>query len=100
MAAANLAALVVQNVINQWALRRAIGTAFIDRSCVRLLPGDPGGAAALWAFQALVRPRALVGVLSAAVASVVVLVASRSAIELGDTFPELRRVPVMGWLVR
>jgi len=92
--------LVVQNVINQWALRRSIGTAFIDRSCVPLYLVILASAAALWAFQALVHPGLLVGVLSAAVAWAVVLVVSRRAIRLGDTFPELRRIPVMARLFR
>jgi hypothetical protein len=100
VAVANLVTLVVQNLINQWALRRAIGTGFIDRSCVPAYLVIAAAAAALMALQVLADPGLVVGVLAAAVASVVVLVASRRAIDLADTFPELRRVPVVRWLVR
>lgn len=99
VAVACLATLVIQNVINQWALRRAIGTAFIDRRCVPLYLVILGCAVVLWLLQALTDPGLLVGVLAAAAASVLVLFVSRSAIELGDTFPELRRVPLVGRLV-
>jgi O-antigen/teichoic acid export membrane protein len=100
VAAANLSALVVQNLLVQWQLRRALGTAFIDRSCVRVYLVILGCAAALWAFQSLVDPGLVIGVVAVAAASVVVMLASRSALELADTFPELRRVPVVRWLVR
>jgi O-antigen/teichoic acid export membrane protein len=100
VAAANLTALVVQNLINQWALRGALGTALIDRSCLRCYVTILACALGLWAFQVVVEPGLVVGVAAAAVASLVVLVASRSAIELGDTFPELQRVPIVRWLAR
>jgi O-antigen/teichoic acid export membrane protein len=100
IATAGLITLVVQNVVNQWALRRSIRTAFIDRSCVRLYLVIVAGAAALWAFQALVQPGLLIGLVAAAAVSFVVLLAGRRAIELGKTFPELRRVPVLRLLVR
>ncbi len=100
VAAANLAALVVQNVVNQWALRRAIGTTFIDRGAVRCYAVIFACAVALWVFQVLVQPPLIVGVAVAAVASFLVLLAGRSAIELGDTFPELQRMPMLRWLVR
>lgn len=100
IAAANLGALVVQNLLNQWALRRSIATSFIDRSCVQCYLVIAACAVALWVFQALVDPGLVLGLVAATAASVVVLLAGRSAIELDDTFPELRRVPVVRWLVR
>lgn len=100
VAIANLSALVAQNLINQWVLRRAIGTAFIDRSCLRSYLAILGSAAALWAFQVLVEPGLVLALAAAVCASLVVLVASRRAIELGDTFPELGKIPVVRWLVR
>jgi O-antigen/teichoic acid export membrane protein len=95
VAAANLAVLVSQNVIQQWVLRRAIGTAFIDRSCVRCYAAIAGVTAVLAAFQYLLHPGPILGFAAAAAGSLAVLLASRSAIELGDTFPELNRVPVL-----
>jgi O-antigen/teichoic acid export membrane protein len=100
VAAAALGALVVQNVLNQWALRRSIGTAFIDRGCWRVYLVILACSATLWALQALVEPGLIVGLGTAAAASLVVVLASRRALELADTFPELRRVPVVRWLVR
>ena len=100
IAVANLAALVVQNVVNQWALRRAVGTAFIDRSCVRAFLAIALCSAALAAFQVLVDPPLAVGMVAAAAASLIVLAAGRSAMELAATFPELTKVPILGRLVR
>jgi O-antigen/teichoic acid export membrane protein len=99
VAVANLVALVIQNLLNQWALRRTIRTGFIDRSCLRCYLTILGCAAALWLFQWGLRPGLLVGLIAAAAASLVVLVVSRSAIELEENFPELRRVPVLRWLL-
>jgi O-antigen/teichoic acid export membrane protein len=100
VAIANLTALVVQNVLNQWALRRSIRTGFIDRSCLRCYLAILACAAALWVFQWTLRPGLLVGLVAATVASLVVLVAGRRAIELEENFPGLRRVPVLRWLLR
>jgi len=100
VAVANLVALVLQNVLNQWALRSSIRTTVIDRSCLRCYAVITVCGAALWAFQWLVRPGLVIGLALGTVASLAVLVTSRSAIELGETFPELGRVPVLRLLVR
>jgi O-antigen/teichoic acid export membrane protein len=99
IATANLAALVTQNLLQQWALRSALGTAFIDRSCVRCYLVIVACAVALWALQELIHPGPLLGLSAAIAASLVVLLASRRAIELADTFPELRRLPLVRRLV-
>ncbi len=100
VAIANLAALVVQNVLNQWALRKTIGTSLIDRRCRRCYLVILLAAAALWTFQVLVEPGLVLALAAAALASLLVLVLSRDAIELGESFPELRRIRVLRWLVR
>jgi O-antigen/teichoic acid export membrane protein len=99
VAVANLVALVFQNVINQLALRRSIRTGFIDRSCLRCYLAILVCGAALWIFQWTLRPGLIVGLIAATAASLLVLVMSRSAIELEESFPELRRVPVLRWLL-
>jgi len=99
IATANLIALVVQNLLQQWALRDALGTAFVDRSCVRCYLVIAACTAALWALQELVDPGPVLGFLAATAASLVVLLTSRRAIELVDTFPELRRLPLLGRLL-
>jgi O-antigen/teichoic acid export membrane protein len=100
VALANLVALVVQNVLNQWALRRELGTAFIDRSCLGVYAMMVVATVGLWFFRELLHPNLIVGLVAAGVVSLAVLFASRSAVELSETFPEIRRVPVLKWLVR
>jgi len=99
VAIANLAALVAQNLLNQLALRRTLRTGFIDRSCLRCYLAILAGGVALWVFQWTLRPGLVIGLIAAAVVSLLVLVLSRSAIELEENFPELRRVPVLRWLL-
>jgi hypothetical protein len=53
----------------------------------------------LWAFQ-LLGLGLVASLIAAVVASLVVLIGTRSALELSDTFPELRRVPVLRWVIR
>jgi O-antigen/teichoic acid export membrane protein len=100
IAAANLIALVTQNVVQQWVLRGAVGTAFIDRSCLRCYVAIGACTLALFAFQYGLHPNPVLAFAAAAVGSLVVLLVSRSAIELADTFPELARVPVLRWVLR
>jgi O-antigen/teichoic acid export membrane protein len=99
VAVANLVALVVQNLLNQLALRRSIKTGFIDRSCLRCYLVILASGTALWVFQWTLHPGLAVGLVAATAASLIVLVASRSAIDLEESFPELRRVPVLRWLL-
>jgi O-antigen/teichoic acid export membrane protein len=100
VAAANCAALVTQNMLNQWALRRSMQTAFIDRSCVRCYLVIVACSLALWAFQLTVEPGIVMCLLAAGAASLIVLYASRSSLELTETFPELARIPMLGRLLR
>jgi O-antigen/teichoic acid export membrane protein len=100
VAAANCTAMVGQNLVNQWALRRSIATSFVDREsrpCYALILL---GAGALWAFQLLVSPGIVLSVVAAGVVSLGVIAASQKSLRLAETFPELQRVPVVGKLVR
>jgi O-antigen/teichoic acid export membrane protein len=99
IAVANCAALTVQNLVNQWALRSAIHTGFVPRGswwCYGLILG---GAALLWALQVFLSPGIVVSVLAATVVSLGVLLGSRRSLRLAETFPELRRIPVLGRIV-
>jgi O-antigen/teichoic acid export membrane protein len=100
VATANCVALVVQNLLNQWALRGSLRTGFIDRSCRACYLWIILGAAALWAFQIAMTPGILLSVAAGAVVSLAVLAGSQPALQLAETFPELRRVPLLGKLVR
>lgn len=100
IAAANCTALVTQNLLNQWALRRSLGTAFVDRECWICYALIVGGAAGLWGFQLLLSPGIVVSLAAAATVSLVVLVGGRGALQLKATFPELARLPLLGRLIR
>jgi O-antigen/teichoic acid export membrane protein len=100
VAVANSVALITQNLLNQWALRRSIRSAFVDRGCRTVYLVIIGVAAALWGLEALLSPGPVVALVAAAVASLLVLVVSRRALRLLDTFPELARVPFLGRLFR
>lgn len=100
VAVANTSAMVALNVVNQWGLRKTLGTSLIDARCRRCYLVILLAAAGLWTFQVLVEPGLALAVAVAAVTSLLVLFLSRDAIELGDSFPELRRLKVLRWLVR
>lgn len=100
IALANCAALISQNLINQWALRGAIRTGLVPRECWGCYALVAGGAALLWVFEVTFTPGILSSLLAAVLVSTVVLVGSQRALRLADTFPELRRIPILGRYVR
>jgi Polysaccharide biosynthesis C-terminal domain len=100
VAAANAIALIGQNLANQWALRRSLRSGFLPRAYLRCYASVVIAAAALWGLQLLVHPRVIVAVAVAMAASVVVLAVSRAPLRLGATFPELRRIPLVGLTCR
>jgi O-antigen/teichoic acid export membrane protein len=95
VAVANSCALVAQNALNQWALRGSIRSEFIDRECRTSYAAILVGAGVLWLFSVLASPGMVLSVVAAAVVSLAVLAVSRRALRLADTFPELRRVPIV-----
>jgi O-antigen/teichoic acid export membrane protein len=99
IAVANCVALITQNLLNQWALRGAIGTRFVDREAWTCYSIIVVAGAALWAFELLVSPGIVASVAAAVVVSAAVLAGSRRALQLRETFPELARIPVLGRLV-
>jgi O-antigen/teichoic acid export membrane protein len=100
IAIANCAALTAQNVINQWGLRRSINTGFIPRECWSCYSQILGGTLLLWVFQLLVSPGIVLSVGAAVLVSAVVFFGCQRSLQLAETFPELRRIPVVGRLVR
>jgi O-antigen/teichoic acid export membrane protein len=99
VAAANCVTLIVQNVLNQWALRSSLGTAFVERRYLPCYASIVLGAAALWGFRLTLAPGIVVSLIAATVVSLAVLVLSRPVLELGETFPELRKVPLLGRVI-
>ena len=100
VAGANCAALLIQNFLNQWRLRPDLRSRFIDPSCWSCYGIIALGSVALWGFGVAVNPGFVVALLVAAAVSVLVLWGSQSAMQLGSTFPELRRLPLLGRFVR
>lgn len=96
----NCLTLVIQNVITQFALRSTIGTAFIDRSYLRCYLIIALVSGVLWGVDVLASPGLPASLFAAAVGSLVVLLSNRRALNLLDTFPELRRVPVLRRVLR
>jgi hypothetical protein len=96
LAIAICVALVTQNLLNQWALRGAIGSRFIDREAWLCYAIIAAGAGLLWGFQLFVSRGVVPDVAAAIVVSVAVLAGSRRALQLRETFPELARIPVLG----
>jgi O-antigen/teichoic acid export membrane protein len=100
VAMANCLALLGQNVLTQWALRKSIDTRFIDRDFWSCYCYIVAGALLLLGFQRLVDPGNVLSVVAAAVVSLGVLAASQSALRLSATFPELTRVPLLSRVIR
>ena len=99
VAAASCVALVGQNLLNQWRMRGELRSRFIDDECRLAYATIAVCAVALWVFQVVVDPGILVGAVSVAVTSAIVLIGSRQALQLVGTFPELARIPLVGRLL-
>ncbi|HEX6248373.1 MAG TPA: oligosaccharide flippase family protein [Nocardioidaceae bacterium] len=100
IALANCIALVSQNLLNQWVLRGSLGTGFIARGSLGAYGVIALGAGTLWAFQLLASPGFVVSLVAAGLVSFAVLMGSRNALRLGESFPELLRLPLLGRLLR
>ena len=99
IAVANCATLVSVNLANQAALTRSLHSGLVERRYVvpylRLLLC----VAVLVAVQLAFHPGIVVALAVTALVSVALLRASRRELMLGETFPELARVPVLGRLL-
>ena len=100
VAIANCGTLVLQNVVQQLALRSTIGTAFVERPYLRCYLIIAGVTLVLWGFERAVRPGLVISIGAAAVGSCVVLFLNMRRLQLADTFPELRRIPLLGRWIR
>lgn len=93
VAVATCATLVAQNLANQLGLRRVLDTALLDRGHLPAYGSLLLATAVLVAVQALLRPGLLVALLATAVVTALLVVVNRRVLALGDSFPELARVP-------
>lgn len=100
VAIATCATLVVQNLANQFGLRREVGIPVFERRFRRVYATIAVVAIALALIQMTLQPP-LVGALAiAAVASLAILVVNRRLLNVAETFPELTRVPLLRALLR
>jgi O-antigen/teichoic acid export membrane protein len=90
---------LAHNALKQAALTRGTGIPFFERKHLRAYGAIVGTTLALVALSALADPPLLVGGVLVVLASAFVLLVSRRSIQIGDTFPELRRLPLLGRLV-
>jgi O-antigen/teichoic acid export membrane protein len=91
------ATLVAHNVLKQAGLSLA-GIRIFERRYVRLYAVIVATALGVLAIQAVMGPPVPVVLALAALASALVVVVSRDDLDLADTFPELRRIPLIGRL--
>jgi O-antigen/teichoic acid export membrane protein len=92
-------ALVFHNALKQWGLRRRTTIDVFDRAYLRVYLLLLAGIAVLAVVQVLLHPNLVVGMLVAGLVSIGIVVANRRRLDLGGTFPELRRVPLLRHLV-
>lgn len=92
-AAATAATFVVQNLMNQLGLRRRVGIPFLDRRAARIYGRVVAAIVALTGFGHLVDAPVVADLAAAAVVAVLLVRASRSDLDVANTFPELLRIP-------
>jgi O-antigen/teichoic acid export membrane protein len=100
VAIANATTLLAQNVANQVGLRRLIGVEVVAPRALRVYATIVVAALALAAMQLVVHPPVVLAFAAAALVSAAVLALNRRHLDLVSTFPELRKVPVLGRLLQ
>jgi O-antigen/teichoic acid export membrane protein len=93
------ATLVAHNALRQIALRRGTGVPLFDRRYLGVYGLLVLTASALTAGQRVFDPPLPVGVAAVGMVTVAVFARVRHVLELGDTFPELARLPLVGRLL-
>ncbi|MDP9344876.1 MAG: flippase [Actinomycetota bacterium] len=93
------ATLVVHNVLKQAGLRKGTGIRFFDREHGRVYLTIAAAMGVLLALNLLLAPGPVVAVVLIAVAFVALVRTSRATLRVGDTFPELLRVPLLKRMV-
>ncbi len=92
-AVATTVALISFNLLKQAGLRRGTGISVFDRRYLWVYVTIGLAAAALALANALLRPGLLVSLILAGIASLGVLWATRRALDVANTFPEILRLP-------
>jgi O-antigen/teichoic acid export membrane protein len=85
--------LVIHNLLKQGGLRLGTGISIFEWQHLRVYLVIVGATVILLAVNTIVAPPTLVQLGLAAVVSLAVLLLNRSSLRMGETFPELRRLP-------
>jgi O-antigen/teichoic acid export membrane protein len=93
------ATLVVHNLLKQAGLRKGTGISVMHRGHLRVYGVIVATAAVLFALREAIDPGLAASVALVAAASLAVLALTRRSIRIGDTFPELLRIPVLRTLL-
>ena len=89
----------LHNVLKQAGLRRGTGISILDREHVRVYGAIVAISAVLVAIHAVVGPAPATAIALVSVGSAALLWVTRDTLHVGDTFPELRRIPLLGRVV-
>ncbi|HEX2105333.1 MAG TPA: flippase [Solirubrobacteraceae bacterium] len=87
------ATLVIHNLLKQIGLRKGTGISVLHRRHVRVYGVIVVAAASLLALREALDPGLVVSVVLVAATSLAVLALTRESLRVGDTFPELLRIP-------
>lgn len=93
------ATLVIHNLLKQAGLRLGTGISIFEPRYLRVYAIIAAGATGLWIVGTALQPSLLLGLALAGVASLLVVLPNRSMLRVGETFPELRRLPLSRWLL-
>jgi O-antigen/teichoic acid export membrane protein len=91
--------LVVFNVLKQVGLWRGTGISFFERQHLRVYVVIAVVTGALAVMSAVVRPPLVAQLGLAGLASLAVLGLNRRSLRLGETFPEIGRLPLGRWFM-
>jgi O-antigen/teichoic acid export membrane protein len=99
LAVANCVTLVLQNVLNQAGLGRGVEVGVFTRDYLRVYGSVVVAATSLAVASLTLRPGFVLSLTLSSLGSALVFAANRDLLRLGETFPELLRLPLIRRLV-
>jgi O-antigen/teichoic acid export membrane protein len=94
-ALATASTLLVFNSLKQYALHRYVGVSLFEWQYLRVYLTIVLTTAGLLVVELVADPPLIVGLVLVGLASIAVMVAGRSHLQIADTFPELARLPLV-----
>ncbi len=92
------AALLANNLLNHAGMLRSTGIDLFQPRYLRVYATIVGALAVLLLAQFFLHPPLILGVALTALVAVLLIRLNRGVMEVGETFPELARLPVARWL--